>query len=83
MLASMAQRISSPGRLQMVVAANVKQRRLGLGLSQEQLAEVCGYHRTYVGSVERGERNITLSTLQALSAALQTQPQELLQERNG
>ena len=74
---------SNIAKLQAIVAANVKNRRLRLGLSQEELAEVCGYHRTYIGSVERGERNITLSTLEALSAALQVQPEELLHGRDG
>lgn len=69
--------------LQSAVAANVRERRLRLGFSQEQLAEVSGFHRTYIGSVERGERNITLSTLEALAAVLQTTPEELLQVKNG
>lgn len=64
--------------LQATVAANVKRLRLRLGLSQEQLAEVCGYHRTYIGSIERGERNITISTLEAVAAALGVKPADLL-----
>lgn len=61
------------------MAANVRSRRLRLGLSQEQLADLSGFHRTYIGSVERGERNITLSTLGALAAVLECKPEELVQ----
>ncbi|HEY7808986.1 MAG TPA: helix-turn-helix transcriptional regulator [Allosphingosinicella sp.] len=58
------------GGLQGVIAENVRRRRLAAGLSQEALAEVCGYHRTYVGGIERSERNITIATLEALAGAL-------------
>ncbi|MCG2767304.1 MAG: helix-turn-helix transcriptional regulator, partial [Anaerolineae bacterium] len=44
----------------LVFAQNVKRIRKDLGLSQEALADKAGLHRTYVGAVERGERNITL-----------------------
>lgn len=64
--------------LQTIVAANVRRCRLELGLSQEQLADVCGYHRTYIGAVERAERNITLATLNAIAIALKTDPKTLL-----
>ena len=52
-----------------------------MNMSQEQLAETCGLHRTYVGSVERGERNATLSTLETLAAALSVTVPDLLTER--
>ena len=64
--------------LMATIAANVKNRRLRLGLSQEELADKCGYHRTYIGSIERGERNITVSTIEAVSEALGCEPAELL-----
>lgn len=50
-------------------------------LSQEELADMCDLHRTYVGSVERGERNVTLSTLETLAATLGVSIPELLTER--
>ncbi|MEA3052771.1 MAG: hypothetical protein QOG72_1674 [Sphingomonadales bacterium] len=66
------------GGLQAVIAANVRRLRKGRGLSQEALAEVCGYHRTYVGGIERCERNITIATLEALAGALGVDAKSLL-----
>jgi transcriptional regulator with XRE-family HTH domain len=57
-------------RITQVLANNVRAFRKSKGLSQEDLAEVCDLHRTYVGSVERGERNVTLSTLEVIADAL-------------
>ena len=48
----------------------VKQRRKELGISQEELAYRAGFHRTYIGMIERAERNITLSNLKRLADAL-------------
>lgn len=48
------------------------------GLSQEALADACGLHRTYIGSIERCERNVTLSTLEVLSEALRVSVSDLL-----
>lgn len=48
----------------------VQQRRKELGLSQEELAYRAGFHRTYIGMIERAERNITLSNLKRLADAL-------------
>ena len=66
--------------LQGVIAKNVKNMRLKMGLSQEEFADLCGYHRTYIGSIERSERNITVSTLEALAEALEVDATDLLRE---
>lgn len=65
-------------RLNDLVAVNLRRIRQAAGLSQEELAAKCGVHRTYVGSVERGERNITLDTLEKLARALEVEPLELV-----
>jgi transcriptional regulator with XRE-family HTH domain len=60
------------------LGAVVRRRREDVGLSQDELGHLCGLHRTYVGSVERGERNLSLSSLLAICRALQISPHELL-----
>lgn len=74
----MAKKSKRAGGLQGVIAENVRRLRKAKDLSQEELAEVCGYHRTYVGGIERGERNITITTLEALAGALNVEPHRLL-----
>jgi len=59
-------------------ARNLKQRRLSLELSQERLAEIAGLHRTYIGSVERAERNISIDSMERLATALGVDVVELL-----
>ena len=49
------------------------------GLSQEELAAACGLHRTYVGAVERGERNISLLNIVQFAHALRVKPADLLE----
>jgi transcriptional regulator with XRE-family HTH domain len=61
-----------------IVAANVKRLRLARKWSQEDCAEKCDLHRTYVGAVERGERNITLATLDTIAAAFGVSSVDLL-----
>jgi transcriptional regulator with XRE-family HTH domain len=57
----------------------LRSERLARGISQEALAELAGLHRTYVGSVERGERNITVDNMEALAKALDLDIGDLLQ----
>jgi transcriptional regulator with XRE-family HTH domain len=64
-----------------ILSANIRRLRIEKGLSQEALAELAGLHRTYVGAVERAERNITLGTLAAFSHALGTTTPQLLTDR--
>jgi len=49
---------------------NLRKARLAKGLSQEDLGELTGLHRTYVGSVERGERNVSIDNMERFAAAL-------------
>lgn len=53
--------------------------RKAQGLSQEELAERCGLHRTYIGGIERGERNVALLNILRIAAALNISPAGLLE----
>jgi transcriptional regulator with XRE-family HTH domain len=58
---------------------NIKRLRLAKDLSQEKLAELSNLHRTYVGGVERGERNISLLNLTRLAQALEVSLADLME----
>ena len=66
------------GELQRTVGENLRRLRNERGLSQEAFADQLGFHRTYVGGVERGERNLTLRTVERLADILGVEPLELL-----
>ncbi|MEA5620867.1 helix-turn-helix transcriptional regulator [Cronbergia sp. UHCC 0137] len=68
--------------LNRVVASNLRRLRKKIGISQEDLAGKCGLHRTYIGAIERSERNITLQTLEKLAESLGVSPQDLLEENS-
>ncbi|GAA1549228.1 helix-turn-helix domain-containing protein [Nocardioides humi] len=59
--------------------ARVRRRRAQLGLSQEALADTCELHWTYIGQVERGQRNISLHNIIRIAEALQIDPGRLVQ----
>jgi len=58
--------------------AKVRERRLFLGLSQEELASRAGIHRTYVGMVERAEKNVTLRNIERIASALELSIDQLM-----
>ena len=69
--------------LRAILSQNIIAFRKANGLSQEDFAAHCGFHRTYVGSVERKERNVTLETLQLFSAGMRVTAATLLTPRLG
>jgi len=71
----MAQPISSASR---VFGERVRARRLAMGLSQEALAHQTGIHWTFLGQVERGQRNLNLHNLLKVAAGLGVDPAELV-----
>jgi transcriptional regulator with XRE-family HTH domain len=66
------------GDLQRTVGRNLRASREAEGLSQEAFADVLGVHRTYMGGIERGERNLTLKSVERIAGKLDVDPLELL-----
>jgi transcriptional regulator with XRE-family HTH domain len=69
------------GELQRVVGRSLRAYRVARGLSQEQFADLLGVHRTYMGGVERGERNLTLRSVERLAERMGVDALTLLTER--
>lgn len=63
-----------------IFARRLRQIRQVRGLSQEELADMAGLHRTYVGSVERSERNVSIDNMERLAIALEVDITELLRK---
>jgi len=64
--------------VQLRLGLAIRKAREAIGLSQEDLAERAGLHRTYIGSVERGERNISLANIVRIAKALKQPAWRLL-----
>lgn len=67
------------GELQRRAGRNLRSYRVDRGLSQEAFAEILGFHRTYVGGLERGERNLTLKSLERIASRIRIDPLRLME----
>ncbi|HXM86374.1 MAG TPA: helix-turn-helix transcriptional regulator [Solirubrobacteraceae bacterium] len=69
------------GQLQRAFGENLRAHRKRAGISQEAFAQQLEIHRTYLGGIERGERNLTLNVVERLAARVKLDPLELLSAR--
>jgi transcriptional regulator with XRE-family HTH domain len=74
---------AQPASLRRILATNLRGLRANIGISQESLADLAGLHRTYVGSVERGERNISIDNIEKLASALKVHVSKLFEDPPG
>lgn len=68
------------GKLRDVLAKNMRRLRAARCLSQEALAHECGVNRTYLSSVERSERNVSIDNIARIAKGLQIEPWRLLKD---
>jgi transcriptional regulator with XRE-family HTH domain len=66
--------------LQRILGNNLRAFREAEGVSQEAFADVLGVHRTYMGALERGERNVSLKSVEKIARKLKIEPLLLLTE---
>ena len=66
--------------LRVILAANIKEHRMFKQISQEELAERCGLHRTYISDIERGTRNVSIDNIERIAAGLEVSPEKLLED---
>ena len=63
-------RPAAPRSMRKMFAIRIKEERKALEMTQEQFAEYCDLHRTYIGAVERGERNVSIDVMERMANAL-------------
>ena len=73
-------RKKTPLSARQILSGNLRRLRAAKGISQERLAELAELHRTYIGSVERGERNISIDNLERIAGAFEITLAMLLTE---
>jgi transcriptional regulator with XRE-family HTH domain len=71
--------VSRKRNARQIFGQNLRRKRETLGISQEDLAEKAGLHRTYIGSVERGERNVSIDNMERLAVAVGSTIEQLLE----
>ena len=72
--------VKNSSKLLIRFGERVRDLRQGKGLSQEAFADRCGLDRTYISSIERGKRNVSLENLEVLARALDVSLSQLLNE---
>jgi transcriptional regulator with XRE-family HTH domain len=70
------------GELQKTVGRNLRAYRQARGLSQEAFADLVGVHRTYMGGLERGERNLTLRSVERIAERIGVDPLVLMNAKH-
>lgn len=78
----MSKIIFEPNEARKRVAANLRRVRIAAGYSQERLAQIAGFHRTYVSQIERCKLNVTIDAMWKLSELLEIDPAELLKSKS-
>ncbi len=71
--------MSRKRNVRQIFGQNLRRKRETLGISQEDLAEKAGLHRTYIGSVERAERNVSIDNMERLAVAVDSTIEQLLE----
>lgn len=67
--------------LREILAKNIRELRLSKQLSQEEFADICGLHRTYISDIERGNRNVSIDNIEKIAKGLDVDPSILLEEQ--
>jgi transcriptional regulator with XRE-family HTH domain len=73
----MRRSLARPEEFLLALGDVIHDRRMHLGRSQQELADLAGVHRTYVSDIERGARNLTVTTVSRIAEALDTTPSKL------